>query len=148
MTTHDEHEWDVAEAEAGPASIRVLLYSDHPETREAVRLAVGRRLARDLPPLEWHEVATPAAALSAVEAGEADLVILDGEAGKNGGMGLCRQMKDEIFRCPPVVVLIARPQDAWLASWSTADEVVVRPLDPVTVASAITALVRRTAVAG
>ena len=37
------------------------------------------------------------------------------------GMGICRQLKDEIFRCPPILVLTGRPQDGWLAAWSRAD---------------------------
>lgn len=127
-----QDEWEVAEAEGEPR-LRVVLYSDHPEVREQVRLAVGRRAGRDLAPIEWHETATHTAVVEAVEAGGVDLVILDGEAGKSGGMGVCRQLKDEIFRCPPVLVLIARPQDAWLASWSHADGVLTRPLDPIVV---------------
>ena len=137
---HDE--WAAAEA---PATVRtrVLLYSDHAQTRESVRLAVGRRVARDLPEVEWVETATPYAAIKAVEAGGLDLLVLDGEAGKTGGLGLCRQLKDEIFRCPPVLVLIGRPQDAWLASWSQADAVVSHPLDPIVLQDAVAALVRR-----
>ena len=65
------------------------------------------------------------------DAGGFDLFVLDGEAAKSGGMGLCRQLKDELFRCPPVLLLTGRPQDAWLASWSLADAVVAAPFDPV-----------------
>jgi DNA-binding response OmpR family regulator len=71
-----------------------------------------------------------------------DLCILDGEAVPAGGLGICRQIKDEIFRCPPVLVLIGRPQDGWLATWSRADGVVTHPLDPIVVANAVAALVR------
>ena len=45
-------------------------------------------------------------------------------------MGLCRQLKDEIVRCPPILVLTGRPDDAWLATWSRADGVVPHPIDP------------------
>ncbi|WP_246169223.1 hypothetical protein [Actinotalea subterranea] len=148
MATTDEHdEWEVAEAHDAPTTLRVLLYSDHVETRDAVMLAVGRRIAKDLPPVEWLQVATAAAAESAVREGGLDLLVLDGEAGKTGGLGLCRQLKDEIFRCPPVLVLIARPADAWLASWSAADEVVQRPLDPMVLQQAVAGLLRRASVA-
>ena len=57
-------------------------------------------------------------------------------------MGVCRQLKDEIFRCPPVLVLIARPQDAWLASWSHADGVLTRPLDPIVVQDKVAEMLR------
>ena len=46
-------------------------------------------------------------------------------------MGLCRQLKNEIFRLPAVLVLTGRPQDGWLAAWSQADLAVPHPLDPI-----------------
>ena len=92
--------------------------------------------------MEWVEVATAEVVVSTVDAGGLDLLVLDGEAAKNGGMGLCRQLKDEIYRCPPVLLLIGRPQDAWLASWSQADAVVARPLDPIAVQEAVAGLLR------
>jgi DNA-binding response OmpR family regulator len=142
MATTDVHdEWDEG-ADAPAATLRVLLYSSDANTREAVRLAVGRRVARDLPPIEWVEVATADVVVSTVDAGGLDLLVLDGEAAKNGGMGVCRQLKDEIFRCPPVLLLVGRPQDAWLASWSQADAVIARPLDPIAVQEAVAGLLR------
>ena len=125
---------------------RILLYSDDVDAREQVRLAVGRRLRRGAPDIEWVEVATAAAVIAQTEAGGLDLLILDGEADKVGGLGLARQLKDEIFRCPPTLVLTGRPQDAWLASWSNADAVVSRPLDPVELHAAVAAIVESPAV--
>jgi DNA-binding response OmpR family regulator len=124
-------------------TLSVLLYSDDVDTRNAVRLAVGRRPAADLPAVTWTECATAAAVIEAVDAGGLDLLILDGEAAPAGGMGLCKQLKDEIYQCPPVLVLTGRPQDAWLATWSRADQVVPHPLDPVAVAEAVAELARR-----
>jgi DNA-binding response OmpR family regulator len=68
-----------------------------------VRLAVGRRPARDVEVTSWRECATAAAVIEAVETGEFDLLILDGEAAPTGGLGLCRQLKNEISDCPPVL---------------------------------------------
>jgi DNA-binding response OmpR family regulator len=125
------------------AQLSVLLYSDDADTRAAVRMAVGRRPAADVPPVAWTECATQPAVLSAVDAGGVDVLILDGEAAPSGGMGLCKQLKDEIYDCPPVLVLTGRVQDAWLATWSRADLVVPHPLDPVAVAEAVADLARR-----
>lgn len=125
--------------------IRVLLYSDDVTTRDAVRLAVGRRPARDVEVGEWLECATAPAVLEAVEADRYDVLVLDGEAAKVGGLGLCRQLKNEIYDCPPVLVLIGRPQDGWLAAWSQADLVVQHPLDPFAVANAVASLGRTAA---
>ncbi|WP_435736205.1 hypothetical protein V5D56_15585 [Cellulosimicrobium sp. PMB13] len=116
---------------------RILLYSDDVSVREQVRLAVGRRLRAGSPDIEWHEVATSDAVVSAADSGGWDLLVLDGEADKAGGMGLCRQLKNEIYRCPPVLVLTGRPQDGWLASWSLADDAVPRPFDAVELQRAV-----------
>jgi DNA-binding response OmpR family regulator len=123
--------------------LSILLYSSNANTREQVRLAVGRRPAADLPAVSWLECATMPAVLEAVDAGGQDLLILDGEASPAGGMGLCKQLKDEIYNCPPVLVLTGRPQDAWLATWSRADFAVPHPLDPVAVVEAVALLARR-----
>ena len=121
---------------------KILLYSDDRTTREQVRLALGRRLAADLPELEVFDVATHAAVLAAVDAGGLDLLILDGEATPSGGMGLCKQLKDEIPECPPVLVLIMRVADAWLATWSRADASSLYPIDPVRLPTTVAELLR------
>ncbi|MFE2428481.1 hypothetical protein ACFXJ5_17300 [Streptomyces sp. NPDC059373] len=124
------------------ATATVLVYSDDANTREQVRMAVGRRPAADVPPVEYVECATLPAVLSTLEQGGVDVCVLDGESVPAGGMGVCRQIKDEIFNCPPVLVLIGRPQDAWLATWSRADAAVSHPVDLVELAAALAGLLR------
>ncbi|MBI0297031.1 hypothetical protein JBE04_21810 [Streptomyces sp. PRKS01-29] len=121
----------------------VLVYSDDVSTREQVRLAAGRRPAADVPPVEFLECATLPAVLSALEEGGIDACVLDGESAPAGGMGVCRQIKDEIFQCPPVLLLIGRPQDAWLATWSRAEAAVTHPVDPVALTDALAGLLRK-----
>ncbi|MBA0050268.1 hypothetical protein E0L36_04945 [Streptomyces sp. AJS327] len=120
----------------------VLVYSDNANTREQVRLAAGRRPAADVPSVEYIECATPHTVLDTLDKREVDLCVLDGEATPAGGMGVCRQIKDEIFRCPPVLLLIGRPQDAWLATWSRAEAVVSQPADPAVLAETLAGLLR------
>jgi DNA-binding response OmpR family regulator len=129
-------------AGAGVHQVSVLLYSDDITTRDAVRAAAGRRPARDVEVTRWLECATAFAVTEALDAGGWDVVVLDGEAAKNGGLGLCRELKNEIYDCPPVLVLTGRPQDGWLAAWSLADDAVPHPLDPIKVAEAIAGLAR------
>lgn len=131
------------DAEPDSATLTVVLYSDNVDIRDQVRMAVGRRPAPDLPVVTWVECATPAAVVSQVDSGTIDLMVLDGEATPLGGLGLCRQLKSEIYRCPPVLVLTGRPQDSWLATWSLADNAVSHPLDPAGVAQAVAGLARR-----
>jgi DNA-binding response OmpR family regulator len=121
--------------------LTILLYASDRTTREDVRLTLGRKVAADLPPVRVLEVATQPALITAMDAGGIDLAILDGEA-VPGGMGLCRQLKDEILRCPPILVLIGRADDAWLATWSRADGAVSHPVDPVRLPAAVAKLLR------
>lgn len=122
--------------------VRVLLYSDDVTTRQAVRMAVGRRPSRDVEVESWHECATADAVLLAANSQDFDLLVLDGESSPYGGLGLCRELKHSIFECPPVIVLTGRPQDAWLASWSYADYAVPHPIDPLVMADAVARLGR------
>ncbi|GAA4188940.1 MULTISPECIES: response regulator transcription factor [Microbispora] len=123
--------------------MRVLVYSDDAGTREKVRLAIGRRPAADVPLVEIVECATQPAVLRHLDSGEIDVAVLDGEAVPAGGMGVSRQAKDEVHDCPPILLLIARRDDRWLANWSRADAVVAHPLDPVVLAEAVADLMRR-----
>jgi DNA-binding response OmpR family regulator len=129
-------------AAAAEKRLRVLVYSDDVNVRQQVILALGRRPHPDLPQFEYVEVATEPVVLQNMDTGGIDLAILDGEAVPAGGMGIAKQLKDEIFRCPPILVLIGRPQDAWLATWSRAEAAVPHPIDPLRLAEAVTTLLK------
>jgi hypothetical protein len=129
--------------ETSPRPVRVLVYSDDRNVRDKVRFAIGKRPAKDLGPFEYVECATQPAVLKAADAGGLDVLVLDGEAVPAGGMGLARQLKDEIFRCPPIVVLTGRPQDAWLATWSRAEAALPHPVDAVALAKAVVELAKQ-----
>jgi DNA-binding response OmpR family regulator len=123
-------------------ALRVLVYSDDANTRQDVMLALGKRPHPDLPKLEYVEVATEPIVIEQMDSGTIDLAILDGEAVPAGGMGIARQLKDEIYACPPILGLTGRPQDAWLATWSRAEAAVPLPIDPVRLAETTSALLR------
>lgn len=122
--------------------LQILVYSDDVNTRQQVILALGRRPHPDLPEFQYVEVATEPVVLQQMDAGGIDLAILDGEAVPVGGMGIAKQLKDEIHQCPPVVVLTGRPQDAWLATWSRAEAAVPHPIDPIHLAESVVGLLR------
>jgi DNA-binding response OmpR family regulator len=122
--------------------LRVLVYSDDVDTRSDVILALGKRPHPDLPTVEYVECATEAVVWQHLDGGNIDLAMLDGEAVPTGGMGIARQMKDEIFQAPPALVLTGRPQDAWLATWSKAEAAVPHPIDPIQLAEAVIRLLR------
>lgn len=125
------------------SSLNIVVYSDDSSVRAAVAAALGRQVAADLPEHKVHEFATgPALRLYVDSKKPVDLFILDGESVPEGGMGIARQLKDEVFNCPPVLVITGRVQDNWLASWSRAEDVVVHPIDPFTLASKVADLIR------
>lgn len=123
-------------------SVRILNYSSNAHTREQVRLALGNRIHPELPELEYTDVATGPMVVQLMDAGGFDLVILDGEASPVGGLGIAKQLKDEIADCPPVLVLTGRADDAWLASWSRAEAAVPHPIDPIRLGDAVVGLLR------
>jgi DNA-binding response OmpR family regulator len=131
------------------SKIRVVIYSHDSAVRAAVISALGRKIAADLPAHEILEFATAPALRVFVDrpdlAGKfkADLFILDGEAVPEGGMGVARQLKDEVFNCPPVLLITGRKEDAWLAAWSRAEAVVTHPIDPFTLAQSAAELLRK-----
>ena len=126
----------------------IIVYSDDSSVRSAITAALGKRVADDLPAHQIEEFATAAALRAFVDrkstSGElrADLFILDGEAVPEGGMGVARQLKDEVFNCPPVLLITGRREDAWLAAWSRAEASVIHPIDPFTLANTVADLLR------
>ena len=119
----------------------VLVYGDDPAFRERIRLAAGRLPGgAELGPVEYLEAAASGAVVRAVDAGGIDALVLDGEAWPAGGLGVCRQLKNEVPSCPPILVVIARDADRWLGKWSMADAVLATPLDPAEVASTLAGL--------
>ncbi|MGB3699378.1 MAG: hypothetical protein WBA05_18285 [Gordonia sp. (in: high G+C Gram-positive bacteria)] len=127
---------------ADPVTLRVLVYSSDPGTRRQVLGALGAQLHPDLPDLEFIEVATAPMVQRHLDEGTVDLAILDGEAAPTGGMGLAKQIRDEYEPCPPLLVLIARRTDRWLADWSRADATAALPVDPLELPRTIVDLLR------
>ena len=122
--------------------LRILNYSSNARTREQVQLALGNRVHPELPELTYTDVATGPMVITLMDAGGFDLVILDGEAAPVGGMGIAKQLKDEITDCPPILVLTGRADDAWLANWSRAEAAVPHPIDPIRLGEAVVGLLR------
>jgi hypothetical protein len=126
----------------------IVVYSDDSSIRSAIVAALGKRVADDLPEHQIEEFATGPALRAFIDrkstsgAFRADLFILDGEAVPEGGMGVARQLKDEVFNCPPVLLITGRKEDAWLAAWSRAEASVIHPIDPFTLANTVADLLR------
>lgn len=122
----------------------VLLYSDDPEVRDRMRLAVGTRPASDLR-VEFVEATNYGDCVRLVDDYEIDLMLLDGESTPAGGLGIARQIKDDHEDAPPTCVVIARAADRWLAAYARVDATLVHPLDPVTTGKTVAGLLRERA---
>jgi len=122
----------------------VLLYSDDPEVRKRMRLAIGTRPAADLA-VRFVEASTYDEVLRHLDNFDIDLLVLDGEAVPAGGLGIARQLRDEIDDSPPIVVVIARAADRWLAAYAKVDATLTHPLDPMTTGQTIAAMLRERA---
>jgi DNA-binding response OmpR family regulator len=126
---------------------KIAIYSDDQSVRQAVKAALGSKLAGGIE-VETIEFATAdALRLYVDETGtkgevRVDLFILDGEAVPEGGLGVARQLKDEVFNCPPSIVLIARQSDSWLAAWSRAEASLLHPVDPFALAKTASELLQ------
>jgi len=119
----------------------VLLYSDDPAVRDRMRLAIGSHPAKDVS-VRFLDASTYAEVVRTVDDTEVDLLVLDGEASPGGGLGIARQLKDEVDDAPPTCVVIARAADRWLAAYARVDATLVHPLDPVLTAQTVIKLLK------
>lgn len=124
-------------------TLRVLVYSDDARTRAQVIGALGTTLHPDLPDLDYVEVATEPMIYTQLNAHAIDVAILDGEATPAGGLGVAKQIRDEYDPCPPLLVLVARAADRWLADWSRADATSTLPVDPIALSRTVVELLSR-----
>jgi DNA-binding response OmpR family regulator len=117
---------------------KILLVSDARTVIEDLRAVV------DDGANEVEELTEPTAVRSAVAADPPDLVIADSQVQSMGGFAICLDLKLEESggRLPaiPVLVLLDRRPDVFLARRAAADGFVVKPLDPIRLRSAVNAL--------
>jgi CheY-like chemotaxis protein len=115
--------------------LTLLVYSSSETVRARIRSALGVRPAPGIE-MDYVEATTGAEVIARCDEG-VDLAVLDGEAAPTGGLGLCRQLKDELDAPPPVLVIVGRRDDAWLATWSRAEAVVQHPIDALQLTDAV-----------
>lgn len=121
--------------------MKILVYSESSETRRNVIESVGIQAAKGQPEITWIEAATPAGATIAFEENSPQVLVLDGESTKAGGMSVARQLADRYDKVGPIVMLTARPQDKWLATWAGSSVVLPAPYDPIDLQNAVAAAV-------
>lgn len=112
--------------------------SDAPTVRNELRAALVA------PDTEIHEVASGPDAVEAVRDGGIDLVVVDLQMGNMGGMAVCLELTLEQsygqLEHVPVLMLLDRRPDVFLARRSAAEGWIVKPLDPLRLRRAVRAL--------
>jgi len=118
----------------------VLLASDNASLRAELRATL------EGPDLDIREVLAGAAVRGAVEHDDVDLVIVDLQIGSMGGMAVTLDLRHEesygAVGHVPVLMLLDRRPDVFLARRSGAEGFVVKPLDPLTLRRAVRTLLR------
>ena len=117
----------------------MLIASDSPWVLEEVRSLLGGR-----PDLAVREVTSGAAVLPSVVEDEPDLVIVDQQMGNMGGIATCLDLRleegaDRIGHVP-VLLLLDRRADVFLAKRAGAEGWILKPLDPIRMRKAVAAL--------
>lgn len=117
----------------------VVVASDESWVRDEVRAVLSGR-----PDIDVHEVTTGVSVLPAVHEYEPELVIVDLQIGNMGGMATCMGLRgeesaDRIDHVPVLMLLDRRP-DVFLARRAGAEGWVVKPLDPIRLRKAVNAL--------
>lgn len=118
--------------------VNILLISGGPSLTRQVTSA----LPEDANVLE---VRTPQRGLAVFDAGEPafDVVLADADTHPTGGFYLVRELRarqTDGRQVPPIVLLIARPQDEYLSRWAQADAWIVKPIDPFDLAEVLAAV--------
>jgi Response regulator containing a CheY-like receiver domain and an HTH DNA-binding domain len=125
--------------------ITVLVFSDNSARRRAVIEGVGLKPDKDLPTINWVEAASADGVAFKYEENAPSVLVLDSETVKEGGMSVARDLKTQQNASEPMVLLVARPQDKWLADWAGAESIVYDPLDPLDLQEALSKAIRAAA---
>ena len=123
--------------------VKVLVFSDNSTTRQAVITGVGFKASKDTAPIEWLEAATSFGVFELVDSHDIAVLVLDGETQKEGGMSVAKELANTRENLPPILMLTARPQDQWLATWAGASRIVSAPFDSQELQEALAGLLRQ-----
>jgi DNA-binding response OmpR family regulator len=116
----------------------ILVASDAPSVRAEVAAIAGR------PDIEIRHARSGPEVLVAVAEDLPDLVVVDLQMGNMGGMAVCLELRleesyDSLDHVPVLMLLDRRP-DVFIARRSGAEGWVVKPLDPIRLRRAVTSL--------
>ncbi len=123
--------------------VKVLVVAASSETRELLSLAIRSIERRVGEPVAFVEARDGEVGARVAWRDRPDVVVADEIASRAGAFHLAKELRgaQEPFQ-GGVVIILDRPQDAWLAKWSGADAWLVKPVDPFELADRIVELHR------
>lgn len=122
--------------------MRILLVSPDPSSRDLMRVAVGSLERRLGEPLSFLGAADGKEGATIGLRERPDAVVADEIASRAGAFSLAKDLRGapEPY-LGPIVILLERRHDEWLARWSGADAWFVKPVDPFALADRLVELV-------
>lgn len=109
----------------------MLVVSDNQDVQDELKWAFGSKV-------EVVEAREARDAWLTMQADLPSVVVVDLQTGSAGGFGLCHDMKaNGRYNNVPLIMLIERPQDDWLALQAGADQVMVKPVTSGAIVAAV-----------
>jgi DNA-binding response OmpR family regulator len=123
--------------------MRVLVASEDAEVRVRAAGAMRSRAG-----IEVVEATSAADAHQRLRDDEVDVVVMDGDMRPEGGYSVAYELRAAAELAggyaPPVIMLMEREQDRWLADWAGAAEALLKPVGPFELADRVAELHRLT----
>jgi DNA-binding response OmpR family regulator len=123
--------------------VRVLLVSPHADARDLLRVSVGSLERRLGEPVSFLDASDGERGAKVGLRERPDAVVADEIASRAGAFSMAKDLRgapDPYLG--PIVIILERKHDAWLARWSGADAWFVRPVDPFELADRLAELIR------
>jgi DNA-binding response OmpR family regulator len=126
--------------------VKALLISADPELRSLLAVALGSARRRTSDGWDFLEAANGIEGIRVAWRELPDVVVADEIASGAGAFAVAKDLRGAERPFPgAIIVILARPQDAWLARWSGADAWFPRPVDPFALSDAVVELTGRPA---
>jgi DNA-binding response OmpR family regulator len=125
-------------------SVKALIISPDEDVRQHLRIALQSAERRTGGSWEYLEASDGLAGLRVAWRERPDVVVADEIASRAGGFAVAKDLRGAPVPFPgAIVIVLARPEDAWLAKWSGADAWIERPVDPFALADTVVEAVER-----
>ena len=123
--------------------MRVLLVSPDANARDLMRIAVGSLERRLGEPVSFLDAPDGELGAKVGLRERPDAVVADEIASRAGAFSMAKDLRGAPKPyLGPIVIILERKHDAWLARWSGADAWFVRPVDPFELADRLVELIR------